>query len=93
MTPLDFLWGRFTNEEIFGAYQISISNGVMLAFLSAIAMSRPDDWGRYVVLQNPLVTMGVPAVFNILEASGVIQSGQASIRAAQVLDPTWVKPS
>jgi hypothetical protein len=93
MTPLDFLWGRFYENEVFGAYQIAFSNGIMAAFLAAIGMSRPDDWGRYVVLQNPLVIMGVPVVFNILESAGVIQQGQASIRAAQVLDQKWVKPA
>jgi hypothetical protein len=93
MTPLDFLWGRFTIEEVVGAYTIALSNGAMSAFLNAIAISTPDDWGRYVVLQHPLVLQGVPMVLNMLEAAHVIPSGQAIIRAAQVLDPTWVKPT
>ena len=93
MTRLDFLWGRFTEQEIIGAYQLSLTSGAVLAFLQAIAISSPDDFGRYVVLQHPLVLAGVPLVLNALEQAGIIAQGQAAIRAAEVLDPNWVKPA
>lgn len=92
MTRLEFLWGRFYQNEIIGAYGLSRTNDAVLAFLKAIEISTPDDFNRYVILTHPLVQAGVPLVMNLLEQSGVIAAGTAATRIAEVLDPNWVKP-